>query len=357
VPLIECPGAGGGSGFLVEHGGRRLVVTNRHVIDRARNGIVVHFFQPNAAGPDKLIVSREQAKLIAVHRAIDLAVIDVTEAAAELDKRNIRALPMLPAEQKPAVGEDVIVIGHPTGGALKSVLPHTLTKGIISAVHREIEKAPGTFVQINAQINPGNSGGPIFDGEGRVIGVATLGSRLSTEKTPRILEGLNFGVEHRWVYEILNDSSKSLTAQEIAALLKGGTGPVAGPGPGPRPGDNPLVKQFERKYKQLLDAGYKPLTGDLKTSGADIRLAGKDEKSFPLKLLAGDQVHIFVITTGSEDVDLFVHDGAGNLVVQDIRVNPDPEVAFEVLAAGEFRVRVQNLSANPCEGVLVVMLK
>ena len=62
------------------------------------------------------------------------------------------------------MGEPVFVIGNPLG------LEHTLTTGIVSA-RRTYEGKK--WIQMSAPISPGNSGGPVFDGKGKVIGVAT----------------------------------------------------------------------------------------------------------------------------------------------------------------------------------------
>src|SRR5262249_46184925 len=64
------------------------------------------------------------------------------------------------------VGDWVIAVGNPYG------LGGTVTAGIISAHHRDIQEGPyDDFLQIDAPINPGNSGGPLFDQSGRVIGI------------------------------------------------------------------------------------------------------------------------------------------------------------------------------------------
>ena len=52
-----------------------------------------------------------------------------------------------------------------------------MTSGIISAVGRDI-RGEGQFtipevIQTDSAINPGNSGGPLFDRQGRVIGINT----------------------------------------------------------------------------------------------------------------------------------------------------------------------------------------
>jgi serine protease Do len=61
-----------------------------------------------------------------------------------------------------------VAVGNPFG------LGGTVTAGIISARGRDIESGPfDDFLQIDAPINRGNSGGPLFDAEGRVIGINT----------------------------------------------------------------------------------------------------------------------------------------------------------------------------------------
>jgi serine protease Do len=66
------------------------------------------------------------------------------------------------------VGEWVIAIGNPFG------LEQTVTAGIVSAKGRVIGAGPyDNFIQTDASINPGNSGGPLFNMEGKVIGVNT----------------------------------------------------------------------------------------------------------------------------------------------------------------------------------------
>ena len=62
----------------------------------------------------------------------------------------------------------MVAVGNPFG------LGGTVTAGIISARGRDIQSGPfDDFLQIDAPINRGNSGGPLFDSEGRVIGINT----------------------------------------------------------------------------------------------------------------------------------------------------------------------------------------
>ena len=64
------------------------------------------------------------------------------------------------------MGDWVLAIGNPFG------LGGSVTAGIISARGRNINAGPyDDFIQTDAPINRGNSGGPLFDMDGRVIGV------------------------------------------------------------------------------------------------------------------------------------------------------------------------------------------
>ena len=70
-------------------------------------------------------------------------------------------------------GDWVLAIGNPFG------LEHTVTAGIVSAKHREIndptsmQRRFDDFIQTDAAINPGNSGGPLSTSSGEVIGINT----------------------------------------------------------------------------------------------------------------------------------------------------------------------------------------
>ena len=70
-----------------------------------------------------------------------------------------------------AVGQQIYAIGSPYG------LENSFSTGIISAFRDFDDLYDGTvgleFIQTDAAINSGNSGGPIFNSEGKVIGIAS----------------------------------------------------------------------------------------------------------------------------------------------------------------------------------------
>jgi putative serine protease PepD len=76
------------------------------------------------------------------------------------------------------VGDQVYAIGNPYG------LDESLTRGIVSALSREISAPDGAkitgAIQTDAALNPGNSGGPLLNEQGDVIGV---NSQIASESS------------------------------------------------------------------------------------------------------------------------------------------------------------------------------
>ena len=137
-----------GSGFIIDKSG--FVVTNNHVIADADEITVI--LQDD---------SRHEATLIGRDPKTDLALLKI-----EVD----RDLPFVKWGDSAVarVGDWVVAIGNPFG------LGGTVTAGIISARHRDINQGPyDSFLQTDASINRGNSGGPMFNMDGKVIGVNT----------------------------------------------------------------------------------------------------------------------------------------------------------------------------------------
>ncbi|MCP9485875.1 MAG: trypsin-like peptidase domain-containing protein [Gaiellaceae bacterium MAG52_C11] len=138
-----------GSGFVYDDG---HVITNQHVVAGAST-VSVKF----ADG------STYEATVVGSDPSTDLAVLDVDAPASALQ-------PLALADSGDVeVGDGVIAIGSPFG------LDQTVTTGIVSALHRQIN-SPNDFaiddaIQTDAAINHGNSGGPLLDLDGRVIGV------------------------------------------------------------------------------------------------------------------------------------------------------------------------------------------
>lgn len=139
-----------GTGFIIREDG--LIITNNHVVAEA-DSIKVSLDQ----GDDKLY----EAEVVGRDTLTDLALIKI-EAKYPLP------VAKLGSSKDVQVGEWVAAFGNPYGHA------HTMTKGIVSALGREIAEINRLpFIQTDASINPGNSGGPLVNTQGLVIGVNT----------------------------------------------------------------------------------------------------------------------------------------------------------------------------------------
>ena len=137
-----------GSGFIIDKKG--IVVTNNHVIQGAEDIIV------------SMNGSKEyKAKVIGKDPYMDLAVLKI--------ESNEKFIPVSFGDSdKARVGDWVIAIGNPFG------FGGTVTSGIISSRNRDIGLTRyDDFIQTDASINQGNSGGPLFNLDGKVIGINT----------------------------------------------------------------------------------------------------------------------------------------------------------------------------------------
>ena len=167
-----------GSGVVID--GRGHVLTNFHVVQRGAKIKVA------------LVDKREfEAKVVGTDPDLDLAVL-------KLETKE--KLPFVPMGDSAAllIGETVIAIGNPFG------LSNTVTTGVVSATHRNINAGGQTFydfIQTDASINPGNSGGPLLNINGVLIGINTaiygnaqgIGFAIPINRAQRIVRDL---IEH-----------------------------------------------------------------------------------------------------------------------------------------------------------------
>jgi serine protease Do len=140
---------GMGTGIVIDP--RGYIITNYHVVEGVSN-IQVTLHDERAA----------VARLVSHDPKTDLAII-------KIDGK----------EQLPVIrfgtscdllrGEQVIAVGNAYG------YEHTVTRGIISALHRSVQVSDdqkyNDLIQTDASINPGNSGGPLMNIDGQVIGI------------------------------------------------------------------------------------------------------------------------------------------------------------------------------------------
>jgi serine protease Do len=145
-----------GSGVIARVAGRTVVITNRHVVNRAEL--------------DNIAVRLDDGREIRPRRLWSDAGTDI--AVLEIEGDDLQ--PARLAEGDPVqIGDTVLAIGSPFG------LAHSVTLGIVSAKgRRDLELGEGTvkfqdFIQTDAAINPGNSGGPLVNMRGEVVGLNT----------------------------------------------------------------------------------------------------------------------------------------------------------------------------------------
>jgi len=135
-----------GSGFIISDDG--YVITNYHVI-READEVVVRM-------SDR---SEHVAEIIGSDPRSDIAVLKITTDA------KLPAVTLGSSEQLD-VGEWVLAIGSPFG------FDYSVTAGIVSAKGRSLPNENYVpFIQTDVAINPGNSGGPLFNLDGKVVGV------------------------------------------------------------------------------------------------------------------------------------------------------------------------------------------
>nr|VFK59470.1 MAG: serine protease Do [Candidatus Kentron sp. TC] len=134
-----------GSGFIISKDG--YIISNHHVIKDADEVIV------------RLSDRREfAAQVIGVDEKSDIALLKVDADDLPTVEPGIGI--------SVEVGEWVLAIGSPFG------FDYSVTAGIVSAKGRSLPQENYVpFIQTDVAINPGNSGGPLFNLDGKVIGV------------------------------------------------------------------------------------------------------------------------------------------------------------------------------------------
>jgi S1-C subfamily serine protease len=160
--VVTLPSGGGealGSGFVVSSQG--YILTNAHVVDVNGQAVKTATVAFRGAGT---ATTRVKGRVVGFDNTSDVALIKVDPAKAPA----LRPLPLGNSDAV-LVGEPVIAIGNPLG------FDFSLTSGIVSATHRDLQSPNGAVIangiQTDAAINEGNSGGPLIDSSGKVIGI------------------------------------------------------------------------------------------------------------------------------------------------------------------------------------------
>ncbi len=175
VAIFAADGQGGGSGVVISHDGYAL--SNFHVTKGS--GDAMKCGMADGRLYDAVIVGIDPVGDVALVKLLGR---DDFPHAEMGDSDHVQ------------VGDWAFAIGNPF--LLATDFTPSVSYGIISGVHR-YQYPAGTLLeytdclQTDASINPGNSGGPLFDSQGRLIGI---NGRGSFEKRGRVNVGVGYAI-------------------------------------------------------------------------------------------------------------------------------------------------------------------
>ena len=175
LAVFPPSGKGGGSGVVISRDGYAL--SNFHVVLSC--GTAMQCGMADGRVYDAVLVSIDPTGDVALMKLFGR---DDFPCAELGDSDRVRA------------GDWVFAMGNPF--LLATDMQPTVTYGIVSGLHR-YQFPSGTLLeytdclQIDASINPGNSGGPLFDAQGRLIGI---NGRASFEKRGRVNVGAAYAI-------------------------------------------------------------------------------------------------------------------------------------------------------------------
>lgn len=176
VEIYNDLGTGTGWIYRVDTDGVAWVLTNEHVVRGAETVRV------RLSG----VRSAQNATVVGVDDIRDLAVVTICcnsrwEALPSVSTTNVR------------VGSEVVALGFPGD---RVGLDLSVTTGVVSSFGFH-DETRSWLIQTDAALNPGNSGGPLFNHQGRVIGV------VSARVHPFLGENIGFAIAMRTVEEEL----------------------------------------------------------------------------------------------------------------------------------------------------------
>ncbi len=160
---------GTGSGVVVSANG--LVLTNHHVVGNETR-LPVRFVDGRVH--EARLVGSDPVGDLDLLRIVDAEQLPHVTLAAEADLR---------------VGAPVIAIGNSFALGELDDTP-TVTFGVLSAV-RLVREDYADALQVDAAVNPGNSGGPLFDRQGRLLGI---NGQIRTRSGFRVNSGIALAI-------------------------------------------------------------------------------------------------------------------------------------------------------------------
>jgi S1-C subfamily serine protease len=177
---LGSDGSSQGSGFVVDDDG--LILTNAHVITNVSESQTRSIRGASAVYVEFSDGDRVRADIVGWDLFSDVGVVRVSAS-----DHGLTPVP-LGNSSTVLVGEPIAAIGSPFGQQT------SLSVGVVSATGRSIDSLTSGFavanaIQVDAPINRGSSGGPLFDAEGRVIGI-----NAQIESASGTAEGVGFAI-------------------------------------------------------------------------------------------------------------------------------------------------------------------
>ncbi len=184
IAIFAKGGQGGGSGVVISPDGYAL--SNFHVTHET--GVAMKCGMADGKLYDAVIVGLDPTGDVALVKLLGR---DDFPHAEMADSDKVRA------------GDACFTIGNPF--LLATDFHPSVAYGVVSGVHRYQYPAGSILeytdcIQADAAINPGNSGGPMFDAEGRLIGI---NGRGSFEKRGRVNVGVGYAISINQVKNFL----------------------------------------------------------------------------------------------------------------------------------------------------------
>jgi serine protease Do len=189
-PAEPLPSEATGSGVIVRADG--YILTNDHVVDGAEGGVVTV----------TLFDGREFSGKVFPDYKSDLAVVKIDPGPVSLPVAGFAG------DDSVRPGQWAVAIGSPFD------LQNTMTVGVISAIGRhqriggESSSSPARYypnlIQTDAAINPGNSGGPLFNIDGKVVGI-----NVAIESPVEGSAGVGFAIPSGIAQQVMNSLIRS----------------------------------------------------------------------------------------------------------------------------------------------------
>ncbi|HEU5330344.1 MAG TPA: trypsin-like peptidase domain-containing protein [Thermomicrobiales bacterium] len=261
-----------GTGVILDR--RGYIVTNNHVVEGGQGYQVI--FSDG---------TRRDARVVGTDPTTDLAVVQVDG--------DLPGTASFGDSTKLVPGQPVVAIGSALGE-----FSNTITTGVISGLHRDLERQTGPtlegMIQTDAAINPGNSGGPLLNLQAEVIGINTAVIRQSgSGASGSVAEGIGFAIPAN-LAKVITDkiiASGQVTRPGIGATTVQVTPAVAA--------DQSLTVQQGALVTQVTRGGPFDAAG-IQVGDVVIAVEGKQidkDSSLSFLLLAykpGDKVNITV---------------------------------------------------------------